>query len=110
MLVTVRSWIVHFEWYRTPRSSLPPGSARPRSMPSRPAVPRRCRRTKRTSYVRNELLTTKRVSDRTYQAIGDRFGERRVVDLLGIIAYYQMASMMLRTSISIRCRPACSRN
>lgn len=35
----------------------------------------------------NELLTTKRVGDATYQTVKDRFGERGVVDLIGIVAY-----------------------
>lgn len=97
MLVTVRSWIVHFEWYAHSRSSLAAGisqatidaikaGTRPTSMPQDEAD---------VYTFTNELLTTKRVSDRTYQAIKDRFGEKGVVDLIGVIAYYQMASMML---------------
>ena len=35
----------------------------------------------------NELLTTKRVGDATYQTVKDRVGERGVVDLIGIVAY-----------------------
>ena len=35
----------------------------------------------------NELLTTKRVADATHQTVKDRFGERGVVDLIGIVAY-----------------------
>ena len=42
-----------------------------------------------------ELLTTKQVSDRTFQAAKDRFGERGVVDLIGVTGYYQLVSMLL---------------
>ena len=41
------------------------------------------------------MLATKRVGDATYQTVKDRLGERGVVDLIGIVAYYQMASMLL---------------
>ena len=97
MLITVRHWTVHFEWYAHSRSSLAAGisqatidaikaGTRPASMPAdEEAIYTFC----------NELLTTKRVSDKTYQTIKDRFGERGVVDLIGLVAYYQMASMLL---------------
>lgn len=97
MLITVRYWTVHFEWYAHSRSSLAAGvsqttidaikaGTRPPSMPAdEDAI---------YTFV-NELLTTKRVGDKTYQGIKDRFGERGVVDLIGIVAYYQMASMLL---------------
>lgn len=97
MLITVRHWVVHFEWYAHSRSSLAAGigqgtidaikaGARPASMPpDEDAI----------YTFTNELLTTKRVSDTTYSLVADRFGQRGVVDLIGIVAYYQMASMLL---------------
>jgi len=97
MLITVRHWIVHFEWYAHSRASLAAGisqatidaikaGVRPTSMPpDEDAIYTFC----------NELLTAKRVGDATYQTVKDRFGERGVVDLIGIVAYYQMASMLL---------------
>ena len=41
------------------------------------------------------MLTTKQVSDRTFKAAKDRFGERGVVDLIGVMGYYQLVSMLL---------------
>ena len=43
----------------------------------------------------NELLTTKQVSDTTFNAAKDKFGERGVVDLIGVSGYYQLVSMLL---------------
>ena len=43
----------------------------------------------------NELLTTKQVSDATFKAARDKFGERGVVDLIGVSGYYQLVSMLL---------------
>jgi 4-carboxymuconolactone decarboxylase len=43
----------------------------------------------------NELLETKQVSDANFKAVVDRYGEKGVVDLIGVIGYYQMVSMLL---------------
>ena len=42
-----------------------------------------------------ELLNTKQVSDPVFSATKDRFGERGVVDLVGVMGYYQLVSMLL---------------
>ena len=42
-----------------------------------------------------ELLNTKQVSDPVFKAVKDKFGERGVVDLIGVMGYYQFVSMLL---------------
>ena len=42
-----------------------------------------------------ELLNTKEVSDSNFKAVKDKFGERGVVDLIGVMGYYQLVSMIL---------------
>jgi len=42
-----------------------------------------------------ELLNTKQVSDPVFKATKDKFGERGVVDLIGVMGYYQLVSMLL---------------
>jgi 4-carboxymuconolactone decarboxylase len=42
-----------------------------------------------------ELVDTKQVSDSAFHAAVDKFGERTVVDLIGVIGYYHFVSMML---------------
>ena len=42
-----------------------------------------------------EVLTTKHASDAVFHAAKDKFGERGVVDMLGVMGYYQFVSMML---------------
>ena len=42
-----------------------------------------------------ELLNTKQVSDPMFKVVKDRFGERGVVDLIGVMGYYQLVSMLL---------------
>ena len=43
----------------------------------------------------NELLETKQVSDAAFKAVVDRFGEKGAVDIIGVMGYYQMVSMLL---------------
>jgi 4-carboxymuconolactone decarboxylase len=43
----------------------------------------------------SELVNTKQVSDSTFRAAVDKFGERTVVDLIGTIGYYHFVSMLL---------------
>ncbi|MDB5874929.1 MAG: carboxymuconolactone decarboxylase family protein [Ramlibacter sp.] len=42
-----------------------------------------------------ELMGTRQVSDATFAATKDAFGERGVVDLMGTLAYYQLVAMAL---------------
>jgi 4-carboxymuconolactone decarboxylase len=42
-----------------------------------------------------ELLNTKQVSDATFAAMKDKFGEHGIVDLIGVICYYQLVSAAL---------------
>ena len=43
----------------------------------------------------HELLETRQVSDANFKAVVDKFGERGVVDLTGVMGYYCFVSMML---------------
>src|SRR5207247_2201052 len=43
----------------------------------------------------NELLNSKQVSDPVFKAAVEKFGERGVVDLIGVMGYYQLVSMLL---------------
>ena len=45
-----------------------------------------------------ELLTTKGVSDATYSAVLAQFGERGVIDILGVLGYFTTVSMVLNVA------------
>lgn len=45
-----------------------------------------------------ELHETKRVSDATFKAMLDQFGERGVMDLIGLTGYYTMLAMVLNVA------------
>ena len=97
IIITARHWTSQYEWYARRRAAQTAGlnqsiidaiaaGTRPASMaPEEAAV---------YNFV-NELLTTKQVSDTTFNAAKDKFGERGVVDLIGVSGYYQLVSMLL---------------
>ena len=97
IIITARHWTSQYEWYAHRRAAQTAGlsqaiidavaaGTRPSSMaPEEEAV---------YNFV-NELLTTKQVSDATFKAAKDTFGERGVVDLIGVSGYYQLVSMLL---------------
>ncbi len=97
ILITARYWSSQFEWYAHHRYALQAGLSpvvieavangkRPASMqPDEEAVYNFC----------NELLNTKEVTDATFQAAIKRLGERGVVDLVGVVGYYHLVSMLL---------------
>jgi len=99
IIITARHWTSHYEWYAHRRAAQEAGLSqaiidavatgkRPSGMtPEEEAVYTFC----------TELLTTKQVSDRTFQATKEKFGERGIVDLIGVTGYYQLVSMLLNT-------------
>src|SRR5580658_2047193 len=44
-----------------------------------------------------EVLNTKHVSDATFQAAKETLGEKRIVDIIGLVAFYQTGAMMMNT-------------
>lgn len=42
-----------------------------------------------------ELLETKEVSDATFEAAETKLGERRIVELIGVVGYYQLVALLL---------------
>ncbi len=97
ILITARSWNAQYEWYVHRQNALDAGLSpalidavaagkRPAAMqPGEEAVYNFC----------TELLKTKQVSDATFAAAKAQFGERGVVDMTGVIGYYNLVSALL---------------
>lgn len=97
ILVVARHWTAQYEWYAHSKLALAAGLApqivsaishgkRPAGMQAdESAVYDFCK----------ELHETKSVSDAAYKAVAGQFGERGVVDLLGVSGYYTLVSMVL---------------
>jgi 4-carboxymuconolactone decarboxylase len=97
IIVTARHWTAQFEWQAHARAAeqagLDPAIIRDIAEGRRPA-----KLAPEEAVVYNfttELLTTKQVSDPTYAAAKAQLGERGVVDLIGLMGWYQMVSMLL---------------
>jgi len=97
IIVTARHWTAHYEWYAHRRAAAQEGlkediitaianRKRPAGMQPDEEV---------VYNFANELLETKQVSDATFKAVVDRYGEKGVVDIVGVMGYYQMVSMLL---------------
>ena len=97
IIVTARHWTAQFEWTAHHRSALQAGLSpaiadaiavgrRPTAMqPDEEAV----------YNFATELLQTKQVSDRTFDAAKRVLGERGVVDLISVMGWYGTVSMYL---------------
>jgi 4-carboxymuconolactone decarboxylase len=97
ILMTARFWTSQYEWASHRRNALAAGL--------NPAVIDAIAAGKRPDTMRadeeaiynfsSELLNTKQVSDASFKAVVDKFGERGAVDLTGVMGYYCIVSMML---------------
>jgi len=97
ILMTARFWNSQYEWYAHHKYGLAAGLSpalidaiaagrQPSGMePDEQAVYEFC----------HELLETRQVSDPAFAAIKARFGERGIVDLIGVMGYYHIVSMAL---------------
>jgi 4-carboxymuconolactone decarboxylase len=97
ILITARSWNAQYDWASHHKYALKAGLSpaiidavaagkRPSSMqPDEEIVYNFC----------TELINTKQVSDATFHAAVDKFGERMVVDLISVVGYYHFVSMIL---------------
>jgi 4-carboxymuconolactone decarboxylase len=97
ILMTARFWNSQYEWSAHRKNALAAGLS--------PAVIDAVAAGKRPAAMlpdeeiiynfSNELLTTKQVSDASFKAVVDKFGERGAVDLTGVMGYDCIVSMML---------------
>ncbi len=97
ILITGRFWGAQYEWIAHKRAALQAGvnpaiidaiaaGKRPTSMPADVEA---------AYNFLTELFKTKQVSDATFQAAKDHFGERGVVDIIGLSGWYTIVSMAL---------------
>ena len=100
ILVTARQWNAQVEWIAHHPLALKAGLD--------PAVAEDLKHGKHPAGMKDdeaaiyqfckELHETKGVSDATFKAVADKFGERGVIDLLGVTGYYTMLAMVLNVA------------
>ena len=97
ILMTARFWTSQYEWASHRRNALAAGlnsavidaiaaGKRPDTMKADEEA---------IYNFSSELLNTRQVSDASFKAVADKFGERGAVDLTGVMGYYCIVSMML---------------
>ena len=97
IIITARYWTAQYEWYAHKRAALDAGLS--------PSIVEAIQNGRRPTGMSKdedavytfctELLNTKHVSDATFAAAKNAVGEKGVVDLMGVMSWYQMVSMML---------------
>jgi 4-carboxymuconolactone decarboxylase len=99
IIITARYWTAQYEWQAHHRAALQAGLS-PIIADAIAQGQRPMGMQKDEEAVYNfcwELLNTKQVSDATYKAAKDTVSERGVVDLIGVMGWYQTVSMLLNT-------------
>jgi 4-carboxymuconolactone decarboxylase len=97
IMVTARQWTAQVEWLAHQplalKAGLSPDVAADLALGKRPAS---MKDDEAVIYqFCTELHETKAVSDATFKAMADKFGERGVIDLIGLCGYYAMLAMVL---------------
>jgi 4-carboxymuconolactone decarboxylase len=97
ILLTGRFWTTQFEWTVHHRAAAQAGMSedtigairegrRPAALqPDEAAI---------YNFV-TELLNTKQVGDASFQAVKEQLGEKRIVDLIALVGFYQTVSLMM---------------
>jgi 4-carboxymuconolactone decarboxylase len=99
IIIVARHWTSQYEWYAHHRAALQAG-LNPAVADAIAAGKRPAAMQKDEEVVYNfctELLQTKQMSDATFAATKALVGERGVVDLIGVMSWYQMVSALLNT-------------
>jgi 4-carboxymuconolactone decarboxylase len=97
ILITGRFWSAQYEWYAHKRLALQAG-LNPRIIDAlaRGQRPTAMQADEEVVYnFATELLRSRQVSDPTFEAARNRLGERSLVDLIGVVGYYGLVSMVL---------------
>lgn len=100
ILLVARFWTAQYEWYAHRKLALEAGLD--------PAIAEAIAEGKRPAKLSDEeaavydfcseLLATREVSDASFAAVKDRFGEKGVVDLICTMGYYCLVSMTLNVN------------
>jgi 4-carboxymuconolactone decarboxylase len=100
ILLTARNWTAQFEWWAHRRLALNAGlSAKIVDAIAAGRRPRAMAEDERIVYdFSTELLRDRAVSDKTFKATVDKFGEHGVIDIIAAHGYYGAVSMTLNVA------------
>src|SRR6266436_7478431 len=100
ILITAREWTQQYEWNAHYAIALKEGLRR--EIADAIADGRRpvgmAEDEDAAYYIATEILRTKRVSDVTYRRAVAKFGEQGVIDLLGVVGYYNFLAIVMNAT------------
>ena len=99
ILITAREWTAQYEWFAHYPLALKGGlDVKVATAIANGKRPDGMKPDETALYdLATELYRNKKVSNATYKAAFDAFGERGIMDVIGIIGYYDLVSMTLIT-------------
>ncbi|MCC6775165.1 MAG: carboxymuconolactone decarboxylase family protein [Hyphomicrobiales bacterium] len=97
ILVTARLWRAQYEWFahepQAERAGVKPETIRELHQGR---IPKTARKDERAIYdLIHELYKSRRVSDKNFKRVRNVLGETGTIELVGILGYYVMISMIL---------------
>jgi len=97
IILTARHWTSEYEWYAHRRAAATAGLAEEKIQAiAANRKPAALDADEQLVYnFCTEMLQTHQLSDATFAATKAKFGERGIVDLIGVMGWYQMVSMAL---------------
>jgi 4-carboxymuconolactone decarboxylase len=100
ILITAREWTQQYEWNAHFPAALKAGLRREIAEAIAEGVrPRGMADDEEALYdVATEILRLKRVSDPTYRRAVAKFGEQGVIDLLGVVGYYNLLAIVMNAT------------
>jgi len=100
ILVVARFWTAQYEWYAHREHALKAGidPSVPEAIAQGERPPRLSAEEALVYDFCTELLHARDVSDRTFAAAVERFGETTVLELVGLAAYYSFVSLVLNVN------------
>jgi 4-carboxymuconolactone decarboxylase len=100
ILLTARDWSQHYEWHAHREiaidAGIDPGTVAAIAAGREPAAMDDGQSTLYALFT--ELSRDRRISDETYAKAVAAFGERGVIDAVGIIGYYTLLAMIMNTA------------
>jgi 4-carboxymuconolactone decarboxylase len=97
ILVTAKLWRAQYEWYaHVPQAERAGVKAETIRALHKGQVPKSAPKDERALYdFIHELYKTRRVSDKTFKRVNDVLGDAATIELVGILGYYVLISMIL---------------
>jgi 4-carboxymuconolactone decarboxylase len=99
ILITAREWTQQYEWHAHYPIALKEGLRRETAAIADGRRPVGMAEDEEVAYeAATEILRAKRIGDATYRRAAATFGEQGVIDLLGVLGYYNFLAIVMNAT------------